>query len=228
MFRFMCTWGLRREWLGRRAAPGPLKDYYAAVCAQPKIDYRDVEYVALDLETTGLKAKHHEIVSIGWVVIRQQKLDLSQSMHQLVRPTEGLTDESAVIHQITHDDLEQAKSLEEGLAQVLPVLAGRVLVAHHARIEWQFLDAACRKVYGAPFEIPTVDTMVLEQRAFRARNQEIHKGDLRLDKVRQTYNLPRYRAHNALIDAIACGELFLAQAAKKSMDKPRPLRDMLV
>ncbi|CCQ72682.1 exonuclease domain-containing protein [Magnetospira sp. QH-2] len=228
MLRFLCTWGMRREWLAHKAPEGPLKEYYKSPCTNPKVDYREAEYVALDLETTGLNAKEHEIVSIGWVVIRNQRLVMEGAAHQLVSPSSGLTDDSAAIHGITHDELEKAPSLEAGLARVLPILAGRVLVAHHAKIEWKFLNAACRKVYGASFEIPTVDTMHLEQKAFRRRNQEAKRGDLRLDKVRQAYNLPRYRAHNALIDAIACGELFLAQAAKRSMGKRKPLKDFMI
>ncbi len=35
--------------------------------------------------------------------------------------------------------------------------------------------------------------------------------DLRLARVRERYDLPRYGSHNALSDALACGELFLAQ-----------------
>ena len=39
-------------------------------------------------------------------------------------------------------------------------------------------------------------------------------GDLRLFNLRPRYNLPRYKAHNALSDAIATAELFMALAAE--------------
>ena len=229
MFNFFRTWDVRREWLARKAPEGPIKDYFRTPYPWPEDDYKDIEYVALDLETTGLQATEHEIVSIGWILIRDQKLDYKRSGHQLVKPTKDLTADSAVIHGITHDELENAPSLREGLERVLPELAGRVLVAHHARIEWKFLNAACKKEFGLPFEVPTVDTMVLEKRAMNRRNQEFKKGSLRLDAVRQNYNLPRYRAHNALIDAIACGELFLAQAQYKMTGRgPHPLRELSI
>ena len=35
--------------------------------------------------------------------------------------------------------------------------------------------------------------------------------DLRLARVRQRYGLPRYGSHNALSDALACAELYVAQ-----------------
>ena len=37
--------------------------------------------------------------------------------------------------------------------------------------------------------------------------------DLRLARVRQRYGLPAYRNHNALTDAVACAELYLALTA---------------
>ena len=201
-----------------------MREYFKQPYPWPEDDYREQEYVALDLETTGLLASEHEIVSFGWVVIRGMHMDLSQSGHQLVKPEKGLTAESAAIHGITHDELANAPSLEEGLSRVLPILAGKVMIAHHAKIEWKFMNTACKKVFRMPFEIPTVDTMVLEQRAYKSRDKSIGKGELRLDAVRQRYNLPRYRAHNAMIDAISCGELFLAQANHKAGNKGMPLR----
>ena len=37
---------------------------------------------------------------------------------------------------------------------------------------------------------------------------------LRLWTARERYGLPSYRAHECLIDAIACAELYLAQVAE--------------
>ena len=224
MFSFFRTWDIRREWLARRAPDGPMRDYFKKPYPWPEDDFREQEYVALDLETTGLIAAEHEIVSFGWVVIRDMRLDLSQAGHQLVKPERGLTAESAAIHGITDDELAQAPSLAEGLARVLPILAGKVMIAHHAKVEWKFMNAACKKVFRLPFEIPTVDTMILEERTFKSQDKAIGKGELRLDAVRSRYNLPRYRAHNAMVDAISCGELFLAQTSHRAGNKGMPLR----
>jgi len=43
--------------------------------------------------------------------------------------------------------------------------------------------------------------------------QPIRGTDLRLFNLREAQQLPRYRAHNALSDALATAELFLALAA---------------
>jgi DNA polymerase-3 subunit epsilon len=37
--------------------------------------------------------------------------------------------------------------------------------------------------------------------------------DLRLPRVRSRYELPAYRSHDALTDALACAELYIAMVA---------------
>ena len=48
----------------------------------------------------------------------------------------------------------------------------------------------------------------------KRRDQPVKQGELQLTSLRARYNLPRYTAHNALIDACATAELMLAIAAK--------------
>jgi len=212
--------------LARKAPAGPLKDFYETPYPDKATDVHEVDFVALDLETTGLEARKHEIVSIGWVPIHQMQIDYSGCVHQLVKPTRAVTAESAVVHRIFDTHLENAPSLEEGLVRVLPNLAGKVLIAHHAKVEWTFLSEACKKVFGVPFEIPTVDTLLVERRLAIRRNLDLPRGGYRLDVCRQRYNLPRYGAHNALMDAIAAGELFLAQASHKARGKPLSYKEL--
>lgn len=216
----------RRRRLAARATAAPMRAFYEAPVPEGRADWRQARYVALDLETTGLDSRRDDIVSIGWVAIEDGMLDLSRCGHSMVRPTGAVSAESAVIHKIFDTALEGAPPLGEVLDQVVAVLAGRVLVCHFARIERGFLNAACRRRYGVPFEMPVVDTMRLESRRLRAANTPVARGDLRLDAVRRRYNLPRYQAHDALMDAVAAGELFLAQMQHRAATREIPLRDV--
>ena len=226
MLSFLKRTEFSRRWLAQKAPAGPLKDFYETPYPDKATDVFKVDFVALDLETTGLDARKHEIVSIGWVPIHQMQIDFAGCVHQLVKPTRAVTAESAVVHRIFDTHLETAPSLEEGLARVLPELAGKVLIAHHAKVEWTFLSEACKKIYGVPFEIPTVDTLLIERRIAIRQNVDLPRGGYRLDVCRQRYNLPRYGAHNALMDAIAAGELFLAQASHRARGKPLPYKEL--
>lgn len=83
-----------------------------------------------------------------------------------------------------------------------------MLVAHFAMISEGFLDAACRRLWGAGMPCLTVDTLEVERRLRTTWMDRPAAGSLRLWAARERYGLPQYRAHDALLDAIACAELF--------------------
>jgi DNA polymerase-3 subunit epsilon len=206
-----------------RAAPGPLADYLAIPPPDRRQDCRETGLVAIDLETTGLNPNKDAILSIGLVHIDHWGIRLDSAWHRIVRIDTAIPGESAVIHQITDDQAAAGESLEVLLPEVLARLAGRPLVVHYSPVEQNFLDAACRRLYGAPFVAPIIDTLEIGQRVFERRNHLIQPGDLRLFNLRPRYNLPQYRAHNALTDALATAELFLAMADNLYPGKPCPL-----
>lgn len=218
----------RRRRANQRAPQGPLRDFLAVPFPARNDDCHEVPFVAVDLETTGLDARRDEIVAVGLVQFTATQIDLGSARHWLVSPKRAIPEASAVIHCITDDQAAVGESLEDVLAEVLPRLAGRVLVAHHARLELQFLKAACARVYGEKFLIPAVDTQALALRRLERWNQAYKAKDLRLGALRNRYNLPRYRAHNALSDALAAAELFLAQLAECESGNPLPLKRFLL
>jgi len=217
----------RKNWITRKMPDCPLRDYYETPYPDLDADWRQVDYLALDYETTGLDPKTDEIISVGYTSIRGNCMQLCNAKHIYSRPTRDIPEASAVIHGILDDKASSAESLEMALPQLLSALSGKVMLAHHAAIEYHFLNNACKKVYGYPFIGPVVDTLALEVQRFRAQDKPMQAGALRLDKCRDRYGLPRYPAHNALTDAIAAGELFLAQAAYRG-DKEVKLKKLTV
>jgi DNA polymerase-3 subunit epsilon len=210
-----------------KAAPGPLADYLATPFPHKHSNCRDLEIVAIDLETTGLDPSKDEILSIGLVNIDRWNIKLSTSWHSIVRIDKDIPGETAVIHHITDDQSAAGAPLEELLPEVLKRLAGRAMLVHYSPIEQNFISAACQKLYGAPFVAPIIDTLEIAQRAFQRRNHTIQPGDLRLFNLRPRYNLPQYKAHNALSDALATAEVFLALADNQYPTAPCPLREFL-
>ena len=214
----------RRRRLLNRAAPGPLRDYLATPFPDRGADYRSVEFVSLDLETTGLDPRRDEILSIGLVALQGNRIDLGTARHYLITPTRAVPERTAVIHQITDDQAARGHRLAEMLPLVLSRLSGRVLLGHHVRVERQFLDEACTRLYGTRFLIPLADTEALIRRWMERRNQPFAGRDLRLHALRERYGLPRYKAHNALVDALATAELFCAFLANRELGNKAPLK----
>lgn len=217
---------MRRKALAR-AAPGPLTDFLATPWPDRKSDCREIPIVAIDLETTGLDPRKDVILSIGLVEIVNFSVRLSTAWHSIVRIDRDIPGESAVIHQITDDQAAAGSPIEELLPELLRRLAGRPMLVHYSPIEQNFISNACEQLYGAPFVTQTIDTLEIGQRVFERRNHLIQSGDLRLFNLRPRYNLPQYKAHNALSDALATAELFLAMADNLYPGRPCPLGEFL-
>lgn len=197
----------------RDAAPGPLAEFLSHPRPAANTPVNEAEFLAIDLETSGLDPETDEILSIGYVPIVAAAVRLDQAGYFLVRPQRPVPEKTAVIHGLLDGHLEDAPGLDTVLPQVLLALTGRVPVAHHCQIERGFLDAACTRLYGTAPKLRFMDTLAIERRSLGRRGKEIKRGDLRLAAVRERYGLPRYGAHNALTDALAAAELFLAQAS---------------
>ncbi len=204
-----------------------MRDFFTAPLLPKQQDWREQTIVALDLETTGLNPDQDKILSMGLVEIRRGVIHLDSQWHRIVNVGSAVPEESAIIHHITDDLIAEGEALEQLLPQLLQRLAGKVMLVHYAHIEQEFLNAACLKLYGTPFLIQTIDTLQLAHRQMARRNHTIQSGALRLFNLRKMYGLPEYKAHNALYDALATAELFLAMSAENAPQGRQPLKDYL-
>lgn len=194
-----------------RSATGALAGFYAAEPPDAATPTSELRLLAVDVETTGLDPGRDHLLSIGFVPVDGRRIDLGGARQILIRPDTGVG-QSAAVHGLTDDVLADATPLDEALDEVLGALRGRVLLAHFARLETGFLSRACRRLRGAPLRCPVIDTMELQIRLlYKGFDDEPLADELRLWKARERYGLPRYRAHEALTDAVACAELYLAQ-----------------
>jgi DNA polymerase-3 subunit epsilon len=189
----------------------------------------DVEYLALDFETTGMNAQNEAILSVGYTIIRQQAIQLKENGHQIIKVNRPISDESTVIHKITEERAATGEHLHDVLQVLLKKMTGRVLLVHYAEIEKTFLNYAFKQIFGYQLPFLIVDTFSIEYNYLKNTNQAISKHQLRLFNLRDQYGLPRYNAHNALEDAIATAELFLAQIENRQNKRNRlKLRDVLL
>ncbi len=200
-----------RAW--RSARPGPLKDYLRTPFPDPATPVGDLRLLAVDLETTGLHPKKDRLLSIGFVPVDGLTIDLSGARRFVVQSGVEVG-QSAAIHGLTDDTVAAGTPIEEALPEVLEALRGRVLLAHYTDIEERFLSTACERVYGSRMPVARIDTLELHRRLIVGWGEAPVRLGLRLWTARERYGLPTYRAHECLIDAIACAELYLAQVAE--------------
>lgn len=180
--------------------------------------------LALDFETTGLNPRRDGIVSMGWVPLNGLTIDLSGAGYLVVAGHE--VGQSATIHQLTDDVVTAGVAPEEAYHQLMTALEGRMMLAHFAELEVHFLAALHRKVTGRRVALPAVDTLAIERRHMERISQFPRGDDLRLARIRRRFGLPAYGNHNALSDALACAELYLAQMGRETQRRARTLGDL--
>ena len=210
-------WSTRYEQLINSTENKVLKNFYSSAFNQPLAAIKDVPFVAMDFETTGLNSKNDDIVSVGLVPFNFQRIYCKHSRHWVVQPRRNLHEESIVIHGITHSEVNDAPDFNRIIEPLLLALSGKVVVVHYAAIERQFLNNALLLRLKEGIEFALVDTMDIERKALEARQGLLGKlfntnlGSLRLTHCRERYSLPAYKNHNALTDALATAELLQAQ-----------------
>jgi len=156
----------------------------------------DEEYVAFDLETTGLNSRIDEIIEIGAVIMKDGKeVDRFQTF---VDPGQKLRQEIVDLTGITDAMLQGAPTIDKVLPEFLSFVGDRVLVAHNADFDTGFIRAACKKL-SLPYTYTSIDTLVLSQNIMT--NLSKHKLNVLADAL----SLPEFNHHRAGDDALTCG-----------------------
>nr|WP_175443266.1 3'-5' exonuclease [Vibrio sonorensis] len=180
----------------------------------------EVEYLVLDIETTGLDPNQDNILSIGWVVVAKGCIEVNSSYHCYIKDNVQVKPETAVINHITPNMLAKGISIQSAMNQLFRAARNRVLVAHCSAIESAFILRYLTKFYGlSSLPLLWLDTLQIEKNLATAINRH-QKIDVELTATRSRYCLPEYVSHNALTDALSTAELLLAQIRRVQGNKP--------
>ena len=160
----------------------------------------DEEYVAFDLETTGLSSLHDTIIEIGAAIMKNG--EVLSTFQTFVDPHRPLSPKIVDLTGINDQMLAGQPDISEALPQFLEYVGGRPLCAHNADFDIGFVTAACEKL-SLPFEPTYVDTLIL------AQNLMPELGKYKLNIVADALSLPDFNHHRASDDAITCGYLLM-------------------
>ena len=154
------------------------------------------EFVAFDLETTGLSSRDDRIIEIGAVILKDgQEINRFQTF---VDPERQLERKIVELTGITDEMLQGAPKIQEILPKFLEFVGDRVLVAHNSDFDTGFIRAECQR-QGLPYRYTAADTLILSQNLLQ------HLSKFKLDIVSNALNLPDFNHHRAGDDAMTCG-----------------------
>ena len=98
------------------------------------------EYVALDLETTGLDPARDRVIEVGAVAFTPDQV--TSTLEQLVDPGRPVPDTVLRLTGIRQEELRGAAAPEVALRRLSEFVRGRQPVGHGARLDVEFLEAA--------------------------------------------------------------------------------------
>lgn len=191
----------------------------------------DYSFVVFDTELTGLDKRSGEIISVGAIQIRNLQIDLGSIFYEHIRPRNIHHTEATLIHRITPEQLKEAPRIEEVVPSLVEFIGHSLIVGHCIGIDMEFLNKACRKIFGGSLANPTIDTMRLSRGYQRKLYGRYHdhgsiKGSYNLHDLSCKFQLPVFEQHNALEDAMQTAYLFLFLVKKFRSGGLQTLKDL--
>jgi DNA polymerase-3 subunit epsilon len=171
-------------------------------------EYTGDEAVVVDTETTGLDRKKDEIISIGAVIVKNNKILISRKFHIFVKPTTDLSVESIKIHKITPDILKNAFSPETAIKEFINFIKNRPLVGYYLEFDIAMLNKLTKKYLGIklPNKQIEVSAIYYDKKIGLIPQKHI---DLRFDSIMKDLKLPIIGKHDALNDAIMTALIYI-------------------
>ncbi len=173
----------------------------------------DGEVVVFDTETTGLDTKNDDILSIGAVIVKDNKILTSKTFEVFIKNSGEISSKSIEIHRIRPCDLQDAKSIDEAIDEFLHFIGSRKLVGYYLEFDIAMINKYIKPSLGITLPNKTVEVSEIY---FDKTIALIPQGniDLSFDTILQKCEVPNMGAHNAVNDAIMTAMIYLKLITK--------------
>lgn len=181
-------------------------------------DSKNNEVVVFDCETTGLNPKVDEIISIGAVKIKNNKILTNEAIHLFVKQEKQISHKSITIHQIRHCDLQNAIPIEQAIEEFLYFIGNRTLVGYYLEFDVAMINRYIKPMFGIKLPNKNEEVSAIY---FDKKIEIIPEGniDLKFDTILDDLGLPKLQAHNALNDAVMTALMYLKLKNTRSLRK---------
>ncbi len=183
-------------------------------------DYEGDELVCFDCETTGLNPKKDDIISIGAVKIKGDKIDLRNKFERFVKPKNAeMIEEAIKVHHIRKIDLENAGDIDHVIEEFLEFVGNRPLVGYYLEFDVAMISKYTKPKFGItlPNEQNEVSSIYYDK-VEKYHNVDI---DLKFKTIMDNLGLPFMGAHDAVNDAIMTSMMYIKLQNIKKLDVRR-------
>ncbi|MER5375554.1 TerD family protein [Streptomyces sp. NPDC002553] len=173
------------------------------------------DWALIDVETSGLIPRRDRVLSVAVVTVSPEGRQTGE-FSTLLNP--GCDPGPIEVHGLTAERLRDAPTFAQVAGQIGAMLQDRVLVAHNAQFDYDFL---AHEFARARMWLP-----VSQRLCTLALNRQVDPptDDLKLGTLAAHYGVPRQRAHDALDDTrVLVGVLRASLREAARLDLPLPL-----
>ncbi len=159
-----------------------------------------MEFIAFDLETTGIQPKTDAIVEIG--AVRFDGAEPVETFSTLINPGRPIPPGASAVNGITDEMVASSPAVESVLADLADFCGDLPLVAHNAPFDFKFLLKAIEPHKAKAPSGVVLDTCALSRVVFPGMI------NYKLGTLVQHFGFPTGDFHRAEVDSVYCGRLF--------------------
>ncbi len=175
-----------------------------------KSQLKDLEWIVLDTETSGLDPRRDRILSVGALRVQNGKIFVSDAIDLRLGYQTNEPGEAIEVHGLLPG--ENPDQVEEGhvLERLLSFLGSRPVVGHHIRFDLSLVNEALRRAGAGKLRNPHFDTATMARRVYSGSAGAI-RLPLSLDALCQSYGIPPFDRHTAAGDAFLTARVWIRQ-----------------
>jgi DNA polymerase-3 subunit epsilon len=165
--------------------------------------------VSVDCETTSLKVKEAEILSIAAVCIDGNTLRARDAFYTLVKPQQTAPDQQNVaIHRLLPCETSEGLPLKEALQKFLWFIGGRTLLGYYLEYDLAVLNKYLRPMLGAALPNHEIEVSG-HYYDWRFASYPGAHINLRWETMIKNLDLPVLPRHDAMNDALTAAMMYM-------------------
>lgn len=172
-----------------------------------KTPIRELRFVVLDTETTGLDYKQDKILSLAALPIQDFQVQVVNRFEAFFYQDNYQPDESVKVHGIMGEHLKSGEDEREILSDFLTYLKDAIIVGHHIGFDVATINQALKNHFGFQLKNKHLDTAWLGKRVENPFTQGFKPKPL--DELCKEYQIDLGERHTAAGDTFITALLFL-------------------
>ncbi len=158
------------------------------------------EYVAFDIETTGLDSMYDEIIEIGAIKVENGKE--MDRFNTLIKPVCKINEFITELTGITNQMVESAPTINEVLPEFMKFIGQSIILGHNVNFDINFIYDNLVREKMCPISNDFIDTLRLSRKLLPELNHH------RLSDLAQYYNIDVEGSHRGLRDVSITIEVY--------------------